>query len=259
MIFKNRYFLYEIRYNGEISRFTNANADVTFQGNKFNAEFISHSNIISSIDNSKNEINIGISIDYDIVDDFIGGFIKTPIMVRVIEIYNTQHEFLFNGEVTDLSISGKEVKLKAMFITNKINRIANRFKYQSVCNNQLFDSLCTVDEKLFKYDVVVKEVLNAKTKARVDNLTFDNISPDWFKNGKAVIKKNNSPMMIVDVDATNKIITFLNIFDIKIGDELTLYIGCNKTYQNCKERFDNTQNIIAEGSIPAANPFTSIF
>lgn len=255
MIFKNRCFLYKIKYNNLVYNITNNNGDIIFNNEVYYSEFISHSSIISSVDISKNNVDITISNDFDIVDDFLFGKIRTNIELYIYEHINQEFEFVFKGEITDMSINNREVKLHSVFLANKLKKVANRFKYQSLCNHILFDNNCGLDDKDFKIDTVVKDIKKAGTEIVIDSFGSKFKDPQFFRNGKIVSLENNNAVMILNVFEDTNTVRLLNISTLSVGDRVSLYIGCNKNYNDCKNKFNNIKNMTAEGSIPNRNPF----
>ncbi len=98
----------------------------------------------------------------------------------------------------------------------------------------------------FKFDITVSE-------SRAVN--------NWFNGGTITIETGNNAGFRVEikdwVQSSGLITTFLGLpFVLEIGDEVALYPGCDKSIDDCKNKFNNVINYRGEPHIPGQDTLT---
>lgn len=78
---------------------------------------------------------------------------------------------------------------------------------------------------------------------------------DWFRYGAVNWQTGNNAGLVMEVKSSNATSATLELFlempfDVQVGDELTVYAGCDKRLNTCINKFDNVLNFRGEPYVP---------
>ena len=129
--------------------------------------------------------------------------------------------------------------------------------YTSKCRHKLFEQndntnvgACTLNSAAFTYTGSVS-VNTSKIKFTAP---FTGLADDWTANGKLVWTSglNSGAEYTVKSFTSNVYELFLpTVFSINNGDAFTVFAGCDKTFDTCKNKFSNEVNF---GGFPHIKP-----
>lgn len=166
-----------------------------------------------------------------------------------VEVYLVNYKDTSQGSITlfigYLGEAKKRDDVDAEFelysLSSKLKQIFGR-KYTLQCDAFLGDDRCKVDASLYKYTGSVTSV--------TDNQNFkdSNLAAeiDYYKYGKVKWTSGNNSgteMEVKSQDSNGNVTLFLPmIYDIQVGDDYDLEVGCDKKFFTCKDKFDNQLN-----------------
>jgi len=157
---------------------------------------------------------------------------------------------IFVGEGEIVGISNRILTFRAVDILSLNKAIVPPLVYSSYCNNTLFDSRCGLNRGEYKVETTVAVVNNGSA---LQSSTFGDYEEDYFTYG--YVEYNKEYRMITKHDKTNNLVYLHAPFDQDVdGKVVTVYPGCDKTPQTCKNRFNNLKNFLGFPYIPSKNP-----
>lgn len=246
---------------GVIQRYTNADVDITYNGNLFSKFIISR---------SKTKVSVGLEVD--ILDirinpspaDMLAGFPWVSsvrngrldgAVVRLEKVFmptwgdtSLGAVQLFQGRVAPADFSRTEVKLQAKSELELLDTQLPRNFFQSPCKNKLFDGACTLTKSSF----AVNGSVSSGTQAKI----WDTLGKpaDWFTLGTIQFFSgpNLGVIRSIKLDSGDGNLYFSTPlpFAPGVGDLFTAYPGCDKTMATCKNKFNNLQNFIGYAFVP---------
>lgn len=240
------------RKDGNVLGFTDHDADVTFQGQVFEAA--------SGFDATGIEAGIGLSVDNsDVVgalssagisdaDIAAGRFDEAAVDLWVVDWQAPHLGFqIFKGNLGEIRRGpvGFEAELRSL--SEKMNKAVGR-NYLPTCDAELGDARCGFDATHAGYTVTLP--VDTVVDNRVVMLTGGGSFEDgWFSNGfatwhtganagvKARVKRDQS------ADLGRRVELWLEATaPVLVGDELRLVAGCDGRAETCRLKFSNMTN-----------------
>lgn len=121
--------------------------------------------------------------------------------------------------------------------------------YSSYCNNTLFDKRCKVPRGLHTYRTQVQTSDEKILYASI----FGQMPENYFQYG--YVEFNSHSRMITFHDRANQCVYLHAPFDEPVSLQVvTIFAGCDKSPQTCRDRFNNLQNFLGFPYIPTKNP-----
>lgn len=132
--------------------------------------------------------------------------------------------------------------------------------YQPMCRTDLFSSLCQLNPATFENLVIIDAIIDKFTFTLVDN--FIPTPPvDNFYNGGVCISASGFKFEMAGwTQSTLRIKTYLPICVSRLtaGEVLTIYPGCDKTPDTCKDKFNNKINFQGEDHFLGVNSIVGV-
>ncbi len=160
---------------------------------------------------------------------------------------------IFKGFVqgVDFSEDLRLASLNVVPVTKGLARSIPRYSYQGVCNHFLYDSQCKVSQSLFAFTANVSA--SSGSTITVPGLTASK-GADWAKGGFVQLGTTDFRLII---DHPNDTISLLLPFPSDVvGEEVTVFAGCDHSLATCKSKFDNVANYGGFAFVPLLNIFT---
>lgn len=244
--------LFEIAFIDEIFYITNSDAVISYNENEYLPAYIKVENLnkSSNIDDNKNSITITTGVDERIVKKilFISGFEKVTVKIFIYDTKNEDASLLFCGIAKNVIINENGIAEIQIF-SSLDSSLFPREIVSRACIHSLYDENCGVNKNNFRslhsVDQVVANVVVLKNGVQ---------NPELYKYGFCEL--NGMRRIILNITGKNVILND----KIFVSDVLTcyLYYGCNKTFSQCKNKFNN-RNCIAFDTVPAVNPVAGNF
>lgn len=158
------------------------------------------------------------------------------------------HVDLFSGECNLKQGGGLQVQLEVKSEVQKLNTEWPMRKYYPQCPYTLFDADCGVDINRFKKRCKVVGVPNYNTvtvNIGVPDNEYNSGGIEWL-SGALV---GQSTQIVQSVNGQLRFISS-NGAQPKAGDECYIYVGCDKTPECCRNRFNNWSHNRATPYVP---------
>lgn len=201
-------------------------------------------------------LEIELPFDVDVVRDYAYAESPPTLTLEVYRVhrgssFSTDWILMWKGKVSSFNVDGRvaKVRVPSIFARALQGDLPSAY-YQAPCNHVLFDSRCKVSRAA---NSTVTTVTDVSTTAF--NVVSDGGVDGVLTAGEAVVTRTGERRLILGNLAGTVTINFPFV-DMKVGDEVTLTVGCDHAYTTCKAKFNNTINYGGHPFIPSDNPFT---
>ena len=174
-----------------------------------------------------------------------------PLWVKVTRLLNNLSEanIIFIGQIKRVTFKGLNAKADCVGFENYLNQPIPHFRYQPLCNWQVFDSLCAKPDTAFK--ITTSSTTISSNGLVVTSPDFGLQSADYYTNG--LLTFNGDARMITEHIGNDLTIRFKMPY-LCSGCEVTAYAGCDRNIETCRDKFDNVVNFGGHPFIPLDNP-----
>lgn len=156
----------------------------------------------------------------------------------------------WKGRVVSVEWSGIEARLTCESVFTSLKRPGLRARYQRMCRHALYSAQCGVDKSAFDVAGTVDAINAAKTVLTVTEA--DALADGWFTGG--MVQTPTGGFLFITAH-TGSSLTLANPCALAVSDAITLYPGCARNRETCKDKFDNILNYGGWPWIPSRNPF----
>ena len=227
----------------------------TYNGNDYLPESVDMDNITQALSEDSPTINITISGNAEVCQQFVAYQPIEPMRVRVYRHHLTdpddEYVVEFIGEVISSAFDEEtgECTLLTRMVSSRIDRMIPWPVYQKPCNHALYTAGCGVNKEDFRTDAVIQTVIGDE----ITSPAFSAFPDGWFKNGFMVTPNNESRFVIYHVG--NLCIVQTPFVNLQVNDVCATYAGCDRSRETCKDKFDNYRHWLGFGWVPEKNPF----
>ena len=203
------------------------------------------------------------SISIDEQDIAAGLYDNATIISYRVDWLNTDNRvILLQGSVGEVSRGNMGFVAEIRGLAHELNQSSGRI-YEPTCNADLGDVKCGIDLSgtspaghAYTISSTVTFVEN-KNSFRADQAVIQAVPNNWFSQGKVTWTSGANDGLEMEVkshiqdDAYNTLLLWEPMpFNIEIGDAFTLHTGCDKSPDNCLNKFDNMINLRGFNLIP---------
>lgn len=140
--------------------------------------------------------------------------------------------------------------LKCESVFTSLKRPGLRARYQRPCRRALYETGCNVDKVAYAVAGTVSAINAAKTVLTV--AAADAMADGWFSGG--MVETPTGGFLFVTAHAGSSL-TLANPCALAVSDAVTIYPGCARNRETCKNKFNNILNFGGWPWIPSRNPF----
>jgi uncharacterized phage protein (TIGR02218 family) len=159
----------------------------------------------------------------------------------------------WRGEVAAISVSGRVAKFRVpSVLAGKMKSSVPGTFYQSQCNHCLYSSRCGISSEAYKLRTTVLNI--SSNGASLVLASSGGASQNWFKAGEIIRASDGERRMVVYQSGASIDLNY-PFPNIKIGDTVDIYAGCDHTVGDCRDKFNNIINFGGHPFIPSSNIF----
>lgn len=240
---------------GRVYLYTSANTSVSLGGQRYSPIAITRSRIKTAT-NEDSDVTLELEIPFDTEVCLDYAYAQVPPKLEL-EVYRKQgrgtesdYVLYWNGVVRGFDVRGRiaSISVPSMASLALSTSVPNVY-FQAPCNHILYNSRCGVSAAANKVDRVVGGassqtiLLDASAGANGD-----------FRAGEIVNNRSLERRLVLDNVGVSITIGF-PFFDIRPGDPVSIYKGCDHTVSTCHTKFNNVINFGGFPNVPADNPF----
>lgn len=248
--------LYMFALNEKLWRYTNADADVTRNGEVWEALPISDDGINQTGDSSVDAVTIQLSSRAVPAQIYMEYPPSRPMTVVIFEAQedSTDVRTIYIGEVTSPSdIQPGTMQFNVETIAATMAREGLRHGWQRSCTYALYDEItCTVDKDawavLSTVQAVVDNVLVIPALAGYDDGRFNGGFVEWIDVVRGIERR------MIESHSGVQAVLFGQADGILEGMAITAYPGCPRTVDGCKS-FNNLPNYGGAPGMQGKSPF----
>ena len=245
-----------------IYTYTPNDEDILFQGRTHQAVPMNLSNFEQTNEINKNDILISrVPLDLDIVELFRASPPNYVINILISVFHEGDSESIvaWSGTVVNVDFRETSANIICESIITTIRKPLLRRNYQISCPHTLYSTgwgLCNVDEDDF--DNTVSNFTLSNENRTITHSDFNTLGSTYLTLGYAVFN-NGSILQYRDIigHTDGSIIINFPFEGLEVTDDITVYPGCNKTMDTCRDKFNNLDNYGGFKYIPKKNPFVN--
>lgn len=258
--------LYKFTHNNFLYCYTNADADVTFDGQVYKTGYaVSRGDISQDQEDFTGRTTISISRRADIPKLYISYLPTTPVSLNIYRMHATDstHAFVqvFRGKLLSCTFEGLQATLLATPATDGLKRVIPIHTYQSSCNYAVFSQTathgtqvshgCNADPDSFKLTATV-----TGTSSSGSVVTVSGTIPSSTYLVGGVIRLVTGEQRMILSQSGNTLTLEHRLANLATGTTVTLLPGCDGQETTCRNKFGNIANFSGFSRIPFNNPFT---
>lgn len=234
--------LYEFQRNGVYWRFTSADVDIDYSANTYTATAIQRSAIEQSQDFAKATLNVDLPRTISFASSFLQYSADNPTILNIYRDHfgDGDWQVYWKGRVAAASASDSMVRLECESVFSSLKRKGLRAKYQRMCRHVLYDSNCTLDPDLFKFEATVDAISG-------NDITFTLTVPDagkltdYFQAG--MFENADGVKRFIKSQSSNTVTISYPFESVAVSDTVYLYAGCqHRDQEDCLTKFNNLNN-----------------
>jgi uncharacterized phage protein (TIGR02218 family) len=237
-------------------RYTNADQDITFDGDVYTAITISDDGIKQTGSEVSDELRVTLPADSTIPDLFLVAPPEDPIHLTIRRTHHGETD-AFLAWVGVVAQASRPDDLRAVLlgqtISSDLNRGGLRMVWQRGCPHALYDSECRADPA----DFTIAGTVAAVSGTTLTVTGFDSVANEWL-NGGWVEKLDGEGHALrkAIVSHTTTLVEVLGVtYGFEVGDLVQGYAGCNRTPTDCADKFDNLSNYGGHPYLAGKSPF----
>lgn len=248
------------RKDGVTLGFTDHDRSLDFEGHRFDPEGAFDATALASKgDLAPDNSEVMGAIDSERItfeDIHAGRYGEASVTIWRVDWRNPDHRRItFSGHIGEITYDAMRFTAELRGLSDPLSRSHGRY-YLKSCGADLGDGACGVDlaQENARHRLRVKRSMDRQS-FYIEKL--DNLEDGWFSFGTVVVESgaNQGLRRRLNQDKTHfgeRYLTFHEPlpFDLESAAEITLIVGCNKTAEQCKERFNNLINFQGFPFIP---------
>jgi uncharacterized phage protein (TIGR02218 family) len=233
-------------------RVSTGTRDLTINGFTYTAYPANREEVGVITSGDAKDVTVRVPLKHAVPQRYLQGGVP-PKRVQV-NIYRQQqasaaYELVFSGDVDSMGAEGRVAMLRCRASVNRL--MQTRLPVLTVgrsCAHILYDKNCRLDENSFKLSTTVVDVDGRKVTMALT------LPDDYATAGK--IKHTASGEQMTILSQLGTVVTMqLAIPDLKVGDAIDVFAGCDHTIRTCRLKFNNKPNFGGYPQLITVNPF----
>lgn len=245
----------------ETSTFTSSRKPSTYDGNTYAAKTMSMSR-----PEQKDEISSSsVKIRFSLRDEFAREWLDDDASILKVEIFEEEDSTvspIWRGRLVNTEIQGNETILNFESIFSSLRNVGLNRIFQRSCNHDLFGVGCGAVAADFVQAGGINAFSATDNYKTVQVPTAALHDDDYFTLGTIVDDNGNSRMIAKHVGDLITMVkpckAFKDEYDLTGPVQVHLYPGCNKSREQCHEKFDVVESFGAFPYIPEQDIFDNI-
>lgn len=258
--------LFEIGYGSTVHRLTSATRDVVYAGVIYTAVPIARGAVgITGVSATSGDLEVTLPIDHAIVRRWLKMGIPPKQMTATVRRYwptEDVSETIWAGYVAGLKCNDENTEATLRVISSAAQgllRVIPNVTAGRTCPHTLYGAMCRADRNDSRFTLTTTALY---VNGRVVRYDQGNTSAEgWASYGELLHVASGERMTVRShkyVGLPSSVVEIemqMPLPDLKLGDSITLYAGCDRTIAQCVARFDNRQNFGGFNRMPLRNIF----
>lgn len=230
--------------------YTSAAYEVTYEGDTYKPSSIKR----SSIKNSINLLNDGVSLVFPLGDEFASQFIGfAPEELFNVEIFrddgSEDWELYWPGRIVAVKVERRKISIECMSNFSTVRRPGLRARYEYQCRHALYSGRCGLSDTSWR---VTGSVIGGSDSTIIvgEAGVYDD---GYFTGGKVTLADGSARFIVDHVD--DNIELNRPFENAPTGLLVYLFAGCDHQFETCRDKFSNQDNYGGFPYIPDRTPF----
>ena len=236
--------------------YTSAETNVTINGQEYISALISRKAVNTGTqEDSDLDLELELPMDLALVIDYAFQVSPPDLTVEILRYHEGTNPasdwvIIWKGVVTSFSSSGHKVRLlvPSIFSITLSGEVPSIY-YQNMCNHVLYDAQCKLVKASYQQDTTITVVDSGTI-----TVAADGFADSVLKAGEIINTTKNERRLIIDNISDVLTINF-PFFNAEVGDNVSLFAGCDHAFTTCRDTFSNTLNYGGFPYVPSDNPF----
>lgn len=227
----------------KVYRYTSLESNITVFGDEYVAVPSLRSSIVSPGEGSPPALSLTLPVDVDVAKDFAFAIPVKGLNLTVFRYHEATGNLAtyWAGPVLNANVQKEVIVLRIPSeFGSRIKSKLPRILFQTLCNNILFDGICSVIGPNFREQTQIASLSSPTEKT----VTVDSMGPrpdGWATGGYIQHVVTGQKRMLIFQTGTT--MTMLYPFQgAEVGDAVEVYAGCDHTLATCNEKFSNKDN-----------------
>lgn len=249
--------LYKFVRRDQCWLYTSADEDVVEGADSYQAVAIWRGAVVRSQESTSSELDVHLSLNLAIVPPFITSTPATPVSLTIRRLHRDDADpiVFWSGEVAAAEVEGQQVTMHCVSPLSSHEKSVPRLVVQRQCPNVLYDKSCGLDPEDFKTPGTVSAISSDGIQVTVPE--SDPLGDGFFKAGWLQITGTDIRSFITK--HSGDVVTLLTpAAGLGVSVAVDLFAGCDRTVQQCRDRFDNVANHLGMPLMPERNPFVQL-
>ena len=155
---------------------------------------------------------------------------------------------LFHGSIEKITLTNCKLIAELNSLSHLLSRNIGNF-FSSSCRAQFCDTQCQLNKDSFTTSHCITKVIN---KQEFECITLIN-TKNYYTYGSVTFTTGKNSNLTLEIKQHNKsYIQFYNPLphDMYINDKFSIIAGCDKNFNTCSYKFNNSKNFRGEPHIP---------
>ncbi len=248
--------------------YTSYTDEISFGGRVYTPATLKRSSVVYDSQFEITNMNITAAHVMDPVLKYVAINPVDIIWIQVMKYYEgvspEEASTIFVGQIKTVSFQGIVATINCVGFEHFLSQAIPKFRFQVSCNNDVYDSLCTLDIDNYKFVATITGISNEGMVVTADELDDQDDHyytrgyirwRDEFTNTESGYGRDHFRMIVHHIGTSATIRFKFNDY-LAVGATVYLYAGCDKQLGTCKTKFNNILNFFGHPWIPIDNPAT---
>lgn len=239
--------------------YTSADEDTVHGAKTYLARTVSRSAFQRNDEAASSEVEVRVDRELGLVPQFLDGSSPEPVLVTIFRLHRDDAEAIvaFKGRIANATIEREEIVLVAQSPLGKDEKQIPRETILRTCPHDLYGPECRVDRELFKVETTISAV-GVGGEANKYDISDTTNAPPFFDAGVIVKDATGQRGFIGRHQFNGRIWLLRPMPGLAVTDAVTLFAGCKRTVEVCRDKFDNVAQFGGFPRHPDRNPFVQI-
>lgn len=244
--------LFHIWYGSTHWRYTSAEEAITYSGNEFLPAGVKRGTVGYDSNLEVSVLEVTFARMTAPIAQYIALNPLELVWIEVLRVFREQSPVeagvVFLGQIRSVSFVGLSCVAECVGFEHFLRQPVPVFRYGPQCNWTVFDSRCGVSSAAYTNAVYLTGV----SSNGLELTGKFGVREDGFFSGGVLSWSGTSRMIVNHIG--NSISLRYRIAGLQAGHTVSVYAGCDRNVETCRDKFDNVINFGGDPFIPDDNP-----
>ena len=225
--------------SGRVYRVTNSNKSAYIGNEEYTPAAITRTSIVQSEELEKTTQEITLPLTNEMARRWIFGAARDTVSVTIFEQKGAETSALWRGVLSEVAPTESTIQLNFNDIYFSLQKKGQGVTYTRNCRHHLYSNACGVKITIPSPYVETGTIKTVEgTKLTLNSAPGKNFKGGYIKfaDGSTAAVMNHSGAVITILAPS------LYLAEEGSSKVVTMYVGCNKTVNDCKSKFNNVSN-----------------